>query len=286
MSSQEPLYQAILARRSVRRYEKKPLDEAILEQVQRIVFEAQPLIPDNRYWTEIRSVASDEDLAKALGGFGRIVTSPHYIVPSLTGKHALEDLGYRLEQVAVRLAGLGVGSCFIGALGREARVRARFALPTERRIGALLIFGSPSMASGDRAVNAVMRAAAGASNKMPVNRIFFQDTFANPAMPPAELALLLEAARNAPSARNAQPWRFLWRDGRLYLFVTRHNLKYPIRPYEEYCFYDGGICMGNITLAMEALGMEGHWEMYEGTEPGLPPHPTNLQPLARLVITK
>ena len=277
------LYQAILARRSVRRYEQGPLDEDTLAQARETLSRIEPLIPDNRFTVWMRDVLPGEDLAATLGGYGKIVSPPHYLVPYMTGEgYVLEDLGYRVEQIAVRLAALGIGTCYIGSLGREAAVRARFGLPEEARIGAFLIFGQPSGALGGRLANTLLRRAAGATNKMPAKRIFFRDTFDAPAEPQAELAPLVEAARHAPSAVNAQPWRFLWHGERLYLFVKRHNLKYGTGATAHYRLYDGGICMANVALALEALGVKGHWRMLAGGEPGLPDHPPNLQPMARL----
>jgi nitroreductase len=283
MSLQSDLYEAILARRSVRRYDKKPLDEATLAQVRETISRVKPLVPENQFEVFVRDDAASENLVEVLGGYGRFVTPPHYLAAYGLGEdHVLEDQGYRVQQIAVRLTALGIGSCYIGALRREDEVRVRFGLPEDARIGAFLVFGLPSTTLGGQAFNRLMRLAAGASNKLPVERIFFQDTFDSPTTPPSQLSPLIEAGRHAPSAVNAQPWRFLWRDGRLYLFVTRHNRKYGSGPSAQYRFYDGGICMGNVALALEALGMEGQWTTLMGREPDIPEHPTDLQPLAKL----
>ena len=50
----------------------------------------------------------------------------------------------------------------------------------------------------------------------------------------------------------------------------------------DYRLYDGGICMSNVALALEALGWEGQWQMLDGDEDDLPEHPPDLQPLAVL----
>jgi nitroreductase len=278
------LYQAILARRSVRRYAKRPLDKPTLAQAREIVSGVLPLMPENRFEALMKDVAPGEDLVAALGGYGRIVTPPHYLVPYIVGQeHLLTDLGYRVEQIAVRLAALGIGSCYIGSLGREEAVRAWFGLPKEARIGAFLVFGRPSTAVGGRLFNTLIRAAAGATNKLPAERIFFRDTFDAPAAPPEELAPLIEATRSAPSAVNAQPWRFLWHEQRLHFFVKRNNPRYGGGPRGEYRLYDGGIGMANVALALEALELAGRWQMLSEDEARLPPHPSHLQPLAILV---
>jgi hypothetical protein len=42
--------------------------------------------------------------------------------------------------------------------------------------------------------------------------------------------------------------------------------------------------MGNVLLAMQALGIEGRWVLYDGDEPVIPKHPDTLEPLAVLEI--
>jgi nitroreductase len=281
----EHLYQAILTRRSVRRYDRVRLDGGTLAQVREIISGVEPLVPDNRFEVLVRDVAEEEDLVETLGGYGRIVSPPHYLVPYGIGEtHLLTDLGYRVEQIAVRLVEKGIGSCFIASLGREKMVRHRFELPEEARIAAFLVFGHPASSLGGRVFNAGARWVVGAANKLPVERIFFQESFDHPTVPSRELAPLIEAARHAPSAANAQPWRLLWRAGVLYLWVQRENRRYGGGPGNRYRWHDGGICMANVALALEGLGIEERWQLLDETDPDLPDHPTELQALAKLEL--
>jgi nitroreductase len=282
---EENLYQAILARRSVRRYARQPLDGETLAEVREIISGVEPLVPDNRFEVLVQDVAPGEDLVETLGGYGRIVSPPHYLVPYGIGEaHLLADLGYRVEQIAVRLAGRGVGSCFIASLSREEVVRARFGLPEAARSAAFLVFGYPTASLGGRVFNTGARWVAGATNKLPAERIFFQESFDNPTVPPAGLAPLVEAARHAPSAANAQPWRLLWRAGVLYLLVQRENSRYGTGLGNQYRFHDGGICMANVALALEGTGMGGRWQLLAETDPDLLDCPTELQPLAKVEL--
>jgi nitroreductase len=285
MMSERDLYDAILARRSVRRYDRTPLDEPTLARVREIISGVRPLNPENQFEVLLRDHLAGEDLVEDLGGYGRLVTPPHYLAPYLRGDfHPLEDLGYRVEQIAVRLTALGIGSCYIGALRREDEVRARFGLPSDARVGAFLTFGRPATTLGGRAVNRLLRLGAGATRKLPAERIFFLGSFDEPAPPFSEIAPLIEAARHSPSAVNAQPWRFLWRGGQLHLFVTKDNRRYGRGPQQKYSLYDGGICMANVALALEALDRAGRWVMLSGTELDLPEHPANLHPMAALAV--
>ncbi|MCL6431985.1 MAG: nitroreductase family protein [Anaerolineae bacterium] len=286
-SAEVDLYQAILARRSVRRYERTPLEPEELAQVRAVIAGVRPLITENRYHVLLRDLPAASDLTAALGAYGRIANPPHVLVPYLLGdRHPLVDLGFRTEQIAVRLTALGLGSCFIGCLGREAQVRARFGLPPSTHVAALLVFGRPSGATAARAVNALVRELTGATRKLPAHRVFFDGDFSRPAAPPPDLAPLIEAARHAPSAVDAQPWRFLWRDGVLHLFVRRRNPRYGPGRSQSYRLHDGGVCMGNVALALEALGRHGSWIVYEDDEADLLEHPESLAPLAHLELER
>lgn len=280
------LYQAILARRSVRQYERQSLNEAMLAQVQAGISAVQPLVPENEFWAPQRDDVLRADLVSILGAYGYLVTPPHAIVPYAVGQvHVLEDLGYRTQQIVVHLTRLGIASCYIGTLTHENEARTRFSLPEGARIGALLVFGYAATGVGGRALNALVRTVAGATHRLPLERIFFEDDFQQPTSPSQWLQPVLEAARFAPSACNAQPWRFLWRGGQLHLFVTRHNRRYGKGTSQAYCLYDAGICMANVVLALQAFGVSARWSMYHpGEIDDVPTHPADLCPIARLKL--
>lgn len=279
------LYQAILSRRSVRRYDAQPLDEGTLAQVREIVDQVEPLVPENRFAAQPRRQQSGANWGALIGGYGHFLSPPHFLVPFVVGeRHPLLDLGYRTEQIAVRLSAMGIGSCFVGALHREEVLRARFGLPAGARLAALLVFGRPTQALGGRAVNSLLRLATGATSKLAADRLFYRDTFAETVAPPPKLAPLIEAGRNAPSAVDAQPWRFLWRDGRLFLFVRVRNRRYGTGAGQDYRFHDAGGCLANISLALAAVGRAALWQIYEGDEAEIPEHPSELQPLASLPL--
>lgn len=279
-----PLYQAILARRSVRRYDAQPLDEATLERVLALANSVQPLAPANRFTVRLRSDVVRQDLVALLGAYGRLITPPHALVPYLQGTaHPLTDLGYRVEQIVVQLTVLGIATCYIGTLPHEEQARILLELPADARIGALVVFGRAAKTAGGRALDDLVRSVLGRTKPPALERFFFLERADHPAQPPAQLHPLIEAAIRAPSACNVQPWRFLWCDNRLILFVVRHNPRYGPGAAQQYNLYDGGIAMANITLAMEALEMRGHWQLISG-ESLVPPYPSAWLPLAQLTL--
>lgn len=196
----------------------------------------------------------------------------------------LIDLGYRVEQLVVRLTQLGLSTCYVGTLAREADARSALGCSPDVRLGAVVLFGHAATSVAGRMTNNVMRSLSGATHKMPAEHLFFADDFGHPCTPPPSWQPLIEAGRAAPSARNAQPWRFLWRERRLYLFAQRHNPKYGNGAAAAYRFYDTGLCMANLSLALTALGQQGTWQFCGDTECAIADYPRELQPLAVLEV--
>jgi hypothetical protein len=54
----------------------------------------------------------------------------------------------------------------------------------------------------------------------------------------------------------------------------------------QYRLYDGGICMANLALALDALGLSGSWEPLPDADEDQAKlgHPSDLQPLAKIRI--
>ena len=233
-----------------------------------------------------RDVHRGEDLIAAMGGYGRILSPPHFLTSYIVGDHyPLVDLGYRMEQIAIQMVQLGINTCFIGSLGREADIRIRFRLLRNSRTATFLIFGYPAVTVTGRTINAVLRTRQHSNTKLAANRIFYNETFEHSQSPPEYLVKLVEAGRLAPSANNAQPWRFLWHNQHLYLYIREENPRYGNRTaHQQYRFFDAGTCMGNITLAMKALGINGHWALMTEDEPLLPRHTNQLRPIAKLTL--
>ncbi|MDF1512729.1 MAG: nitroreductase family protein [Anaerolineae bacterium] len=281
------IYQAILNRRSVRRYRDVPVSKQLLARIDDVIaHHVTPLVAQNRFAVMRRDVMTGEDLIVAMGGYGRILSPPHFLTPYIIGdQYPLVDLGYRMEQIAIHMVQLGISVCFIGSLGRETDVRIRFRLMRQARTAAFLLFGYPAETIAGRAMNAVFRRRQQSNTKLAADRIFYHQTFDRMQLPPAQIAQLIEAGRLAPSANNAQPWRFLWLNQHLYLFVREHNPRYGNQAvHQQYRFFDAGTCMSNITLAMKGLEMKGYWSLLTEDVQGVPQHPPSLRPIAKLTL--
>jgi len=281
------LYQAMMNWRSVRRYDQQPLSERVLDKIQAESRDVKGLVSQNRFTVPVRDVVTGDDLVAALGAYGRILSPPHFMVPYLVGNtHVLTDLAFRTHQVVVKMASKGLGCCYIGSLGRETTIRARFVLRRQARVGAVVIFGYPAKALTGRTINTAMRRAMGSNTRKPLDELFFQNNFRKPQDPPKWLRPLLEAGRRAPSALNVQPCRYFLRRKTLYLFVKKENAKYGKGVKQNYRLYDAGISMANITLTLQAMSLPTRWKLLDASgQAGIPQHPETLEPVASLALT-
>ena len=248
----------------MRVYEQRPLSEEDLEKINQIQNSVMPLFPKYIFSNDMQTREKKQNIVEILGAYGHIISPPYYFVPSIHGKsYPLIDLGFRMQQIAVGLWSIGIGSCFIGCLSREAKVRQLFMIPPEDRIAAFLVFGYPARSNGIQSLIEIGKFAKGNSGRKKIEEVFFYDDFNSPGLPPTSLEKILECAQAAPSAVNAQPWRFLLRNKKLFLYVNCKPKQFLLPENDDYCFHDGGTCLANIFMAANSLGIKMYWEFID-----------------------
>ncbi len=287
MKVESNIYSFILSRHSIRSYKSTTLNLSDLQDLKKIINSTKSLFPENRFIVKIKNRNLEGNTVKILGAYGRVIISPHYLIPYLKGnKIPLVDLGFRVEQIAVRLWAAGIGSCFIGCISRQEEVRKILKLSKDTHIGAFLVFGYPDRRFGIQTLISLMKKVMGNERRKPVDQIFFLNSFDQPTQPPADWLEIVEAAKFAPSAVNAQPWRLLLHKNELYVFVIRTNCGYYLTSNRDYCFFDGGICMANIEMAASALKIKHQWHLFFNDSKLIPRHPDGLFPVAKFSISK
>jgi len=276
------LHDAILARRSVRRYEKRPVSQVVLNALRDCEPDIEPLEPGLGFRYSIAHATVDTDITSMLGAYGRIISAPHVLVPTIEDdRHALVDFGFRVEQLVIHLTRLGLSSCWVGALPREARAAERFEIPKGWRIPAVVAFGYPATGIGG-AVNSLIHIGVGAQRPLDFGKFVSSGTYGQPAALSGLQTNLLDALRRAPSAGNARPWRVILRADRMFYCVDTAVGFY--RTYKvDYPLVDAGIGMANISLALKALGRPQQWALLND-EPGLRAR-LQLPPNVRLVAS-
>ncbi len=146
------LMQVIRARRSIRSYLDRPVEEEKLL----AVLEAGRLAPSARNMQDWRFIvvsdpATRQRLAEAAKGQQFVAQAPLVIAACGTSDLVMTcgqpayaiDVAIALDHMTLAAASLGLGSCWIGAF-YEDRVKQILAVPPEVRVVALLPLGYPA----------------------------------------------------------------------------------------------------------------------------------------------
>ena len=202
--------EVIRKRKSIRKYEPTPLDDATLATVREQITKLKPLYPDISYSIEI--------VSKTKGLFN--IKAPHYLMSKSEEKDgAYENIGFIGQQLDLFLSGSGFGTCWLGA-----------SKPVEKDETAAssiicMSFGKP-IGSLYRTVSEFKRKSLSEISEGTDDR--------------------LEAARLAPSAMNAQSWYFVVVDGKIHCYRKKSN---PLLSfiYEKMHCIDMGIALCHIA---------------------------------------
>jgi len=225
------LYEAIGCRQSVRSYTDREVPEKLRNQILSF-FEKTSRLND-RIRTELEIIDNTKKQAQIKGLWK--VDAPYYLAfYSESGDGCERNAGYIMEQLILYLAAKGLGSCYLG--------------------------GSRPAQSVKNGKKCIMLAAFG----YPEGRLYRESPLAK-RLPLSELCIfkeeageqmktILRAARLAPSAMNAQPWRFIVYSDRLYVFAKKSRL--PLGYGNGMREFGIGIMLSHIMLAAEELWME------------------------------
>jgi len=213
----EELYRSVFRRKSVRRYDMTPLDSSVLEKVEGLIPELEPL------WgikTDLRIVPGND----IRGMFA--IRAPHYLVlSSETGEGYLENAGFMLQQMDLALSSMGLGSCWVGM----AKPPENMTFGPGMEFVIAMAFGKP--------VGSPYRNNSSEYHRKPLDRI--SDVRGDE---------VLEAARLAPSSVNSQPWYFIRKAGRIDVYCVKHGYLKP-SVYSRLNRIDIGIACCHIWLA-------------------------------------
>ena len=280
------LYQAILDRFSVRQFEQEVFRAEEYDLLRGLIDGREPLRPNNHIsFLQFHEIAP-VDLLVAQGPYGAFITSPHVLLPYTTSQQfPLLEVGFQTQQIVIGLFKAGIGSCYLGTAGRERIVTRHFELPLNAQLGASLVIGYPKNME-TRTVANYFRQPGGKTKRMEISEFFYVEEFGQTGEIPASLKEVLAAAQRAPSAVNAQPWRFVLHQDWLYLYVMPGVYPFVLnqRHKNTYALHDAGIVMANIWLAYQAMGERKNWALYDFHEGSFPNYPKDVLPVAKIQV--
>ena len=224
-------YEAIFARKSVRKYNMKSLAPEVLEEIGHYCQNVPSLFGDMD--AEFRILSYSDHVLAAVSPFA--VKAPYYLVVYMKPQaRACMTAGYILEQISLYLYTIGLGSCFIG--GRVLKKKYQYAGEKEQIM--ILAFGE-----GKEEVT---------RKPADVRRRSLEELCVYKEVPRQWMKQLLEAARMAPSSMNSQPWRFVVYDNRIHIFSVK-------KIYEKHNRLDEinfGILFANMMTVAEELWLD------------------------------
>lgn len=187
-----------------------------------------------------------------IGSYGLVRNAPHLLVGILPtdDDRARIDLGFVLEHVVLEATRLGLGTCWITGTYDPREAGDVVGLEPGEDAAAVCTLGHPAEEGYGRFHTRTIRRLAGGHRRKPLPDIVFDERWNEPWAPEEadpDLVSVMEHARLAPSARNAQPWRFIVEADRITLAVVERR------------FIDAGIVMSHVSLASAAVACDGRW---------------------------
>ncbi|MGD0589649.1 MAG: nitroreductase family protein [Bacteroidota bacterium] len=262
----QPIQEIIGQRYSCRSYLDEPIQE-IHQQVLKRFLETQQIGPLGTHarFELVAATQDDRQSLKGLGTYGYIKNPTGFIIGALEqGPKNLEDYGYLLEHAILAATDIGLGTCWLGGTFTKSSFAKKITLRNEETIPAVIATGYIAEKKGN---NGKIRRYLSANRRLPMEQLFFADTFGNPLTIEATgaYAHMLEMVRWAPSASNKQPWRIIRIDDAWHFYLQRTKgygkgtLLFNILRLADLQRVDMGIAMCHFELTARALGLNGHW---------------------------
>lgn len=242
------IIEAIKARRSVRTYDGRAVDDALLLQ----------LLAESALWgnpfgvpVSFRFLDAKEHglVCPVVVGTEQYVGGKVPIVP-----YANTAFGYSFEQFVLRAQELGLGTVWLGGTMNRAAFEKAMELGEDEMMPCASPLGYPAEKMSVREV--MMRKGIHADERLDFGALFFDGDTATPLLreKAGALALPLEMVRLAPSAANKQPWRIIVKDGTAHFYCKRSKSMGGGRVDMQ--MVDMGIALCHFHLAAQECGLD------------------------------
>lgn len=226
------LYDVIECRQSIRNFQMKTLEDEVLEKIFFYQKKMRNLYPNITCEIEIHD-AMGESWKKKKSLFQ--VKAPYYMsLYSSAEQGYLLNAGYVMEELALYLNTLGIGTCYQGVM----KVSEGKKEGLEEVL--VMALGYPSR---------YLYREPGTAKRIELRKecVFKEE-------PSKEVLTILRAANLAPSSRNNQPWKFVVYKNRIHVFSHKPSNLLPV--FTKLQMVDMGIMLNHMLLAAEELWLE------------------------------
>jgi nitroreductase len=260
MKAGTSIIEIIKRRKSVRTFEREPVETAVLKEINTYICTGENLTGPfggriRLYLTPVIKNISDKGIK--LGTYGIIKNPQAYAVGVIENNiNAFIEYGYVFENLILHLTGLNLGTCWLGGTFTRSSFEREIPLEENEVIPAVTPIGYAG--KKQRLLESTMRSLVKSDNRKPWNNLFYSTDFTSPLAEKdaGKFALPLEMVRLGPSASNKQPWRIvLSEDKNSCSFYLAHTPKYSDKMQR----IDMGIAMCHFELTCRELGIVGAW---------------------------
>lgn len=237
------LFEAIYGRKSIRKYAGSNLPAEKLQEIQTIADGANRLYKyiDLRVHLVQDGEKIQQIMSGIIGSYGKI-RAPHYLVITSEEKDGyLENVGFAVEEIILKLTALGIGTCWIGGHVKRNLLQNIINMPANQTPAVLVAFGYP--AQGEE----LLRKNPAEAKRLAVNEFVtgtLDDTWSK----------IMDAVRIAPSAANTQPWRIVFDQNGVHVFAVKRSFFLVKHLLERVNRIDIGIALNHIAIAAEHFG--------------------------------
>ena len=239
----------IKARRSVRTFDKLPIDSEITDQ---LLYFAENC--DNPFGKEIKWKILDGD------EFGLsapvIVGSDIYIAGKMKMESRAEEaFGYSFEKVVLYAKELGIGTTWIAGTMNRPAFEIAMNVGEDEVMPCVSPLGKCAAKMSFR--ESMMRSAIKADSRLPFEELFFENSFGEHLKEATleKIKLPLEMVRLAPSAVNRQPWRVVVIGNKAH-FYEKKSKGFVDRDGWDIQKIDMGIALCHFDLVATEMGLK------------------------------
>lgn len=204
------LYDAIIYRKSTRKYSREGLTDEQLQAVNSIIDASERLY--NNISMKIHLVKDGRQihdlLPGVIGGYGKVRAAHYLIITSEEKEGYLQNIGYTLQGVVLGLTAMNLATCWLGAKIKAVLLNGIIDLPEGHAPQLMIAFGLP-----EKGRSPFRRSSSEAKRKdiAEITSGSMDITWSR----------IMSAIRLAPSAVNLQPWRFVFKDGKVHVYSAR-----------------------------------------------------------------
>jgi nitroreductase len=189
---------------------------------------------------KIHLVENGQDIHELLpgiiGGYGK-VRAPHYLIVTSEEKEGyLQNIGYTLQGIVLKLTSMNLATCWLGGGIKSGLLDGRIDIPVGQRPQLMIAFGNPE------AGRSPLRRSSSEAKRKDIAEI-------TSGSMDITWSRIISAIRLAPSAANTQPWRFVFKDGKIHVYSVRTGNFITKRFLGTLNFVDLGIALCHATIA-------------------------------------